>query len=42
MRLDGRPLTGLTPGETIDAGLGFVPEDRQQNGCVGSFTVAEN
>ena len=42
MRLDGKPLTGLTPGETIDAGLGFVPEDRQQNGCVGSFTVAEN
>ena len=42
MQLDGRPLTGLTPRETIDAGLGFVPEDRKQDGCVGSFTVAEN
>ena len=42
MRLDGKPLAGLTPRETIDAGLGFVPEDRKQNGCVGSFTVAEN
>jgi simple sugar transport system ATP-binding protein len=42
VQLDGRPLTGLTPRETIDAGLGFVPEDRKQDGCVGAFTVAEN
>jgi simple sugar transport system ATP-binding protein len=42
VQLDGRPLTGLTPRETIDAGLGFVPEDRKQDGCVGTFTVAEN
>lgn len=42
MQLDGRPLTGLTPRETIDAGLGFVPEDRKQDGCIGAFTVAEN
>ena len=42
IRLDGKPLTGLTPKETIDAGLGFVPEDRWQHGCVGTFTVAEN
>jgi general nucleoside transport system ATP-binding protein len=42
VRLDGKPLTGLSPRETIDAGLGFVPEDRRQHGCVGTFTVAEN
>jgi len=42
IHLDDEPLTGLSPRETIDAGLGFVPEDRQQDGCVGSFTVAEN
>ena len=42
MQLDGRLLTGLTPREIIDAGLGFVPEDRKQDGCVGAFTVAEN
>jgi general nucleoside transport system ATP-binding protein len=42
IRLDGKALHGLTPRETIDAGLGFVPEDRKQDGCVGSFTVAEN
>ena len=42
IHLDGKPITGLSPRETIDAGLGFVPEDRKQHGCVGSFTVAEN
>ena len=42
MQLDGKSLTGLTPRETIDAGLGFVPEDRKQDGFVGTFTVAEN
>jgi len=42
MHLDGKSLTGLTPRETIAAGLGFVPEDRKQDGCVSTFTVAEN
>ncbi len=42
VELDGTRLTGLTPRETIDAGLGFVPEDRKQDGSVGTFTVAEN
>jgi len=42
IHLDGAPLTGLSPKETIDAGLGFVPEDRKQDGCVGTFTIAEN
>jgi general nucleoside transport system ATP-binding protein len=42
VHLDGEALAGLSPRETIDAGLGFVPEDRKQDGCVGTFTVAEN
>ena len=42
MYLDGKSLTGLTPRETIAAGLGFVPEDRKQDGCVSTFSVAEN
>jgi ABC-type uncharacterized transport system ATPase subunit len=42
MHLDGKSLTGLTPREIIAAGLGFVPEDRKQDGCVSTFTVAEN
>lgn len=40
--LDGVDLTGLSPRHTIEAGLGFVPEDRQANGFVGAFSVAEN
>jgi general nucleoside transport system ATP-binding protein len=40
--LDGLPITGRSPKEIIDVGLGFVPEDRKHDGFVGSFTVAEN
>jgi ABC-type uncharacterized transport system ATPase subunit len=40
--LDGQPIAHRSPKETIDAGLGFVPEDRKHDGFVGSFSVAEN
>jgi simple sugar transport system ATP-binding protein len=40
--LDGKPITGRSPKEIIDVGLGFVPEDRKHDGFVGAFTVAEN
>jgi general nucleoside transport system ATP-binding protein len=40
--IDGRPIHGRSPKQIIDAGLGFVPEDRQHDGFVGTFTVAEN
>ena len=40
--LDGRPLPLGSPRETIRAGMGFVPEDRQTDGFVGTFSVAEN
>ena len=40
--LDGRPILARRPRQTIDAGLGFVPEDRKHDGFVGSFSVAEN
>ena len=39
---DGQLLTGRSPKQIIDAGLGFVPEDRKHDGFVGLFTVAEN
>ena len=42
IRLDGRRIAGATPKQIIGAGVGFVPEDRQHDGFVGSFTVAEN
>ena len=40
--LDGRELTGLTPRKILDTGLGYVPEDREHDGLIGSFTVTEN
>ncbi|WP_460771406.1 ABC transporter ATP-binding protein [Mariniluteicoccus flavus] len=40
--LDGREVAKLGPKATLDAGVGFVPEDRKRDGFVGSFSVAEN
>ncbi|WP_210480525.1 ABC transporter ATP-binding protein [Naasia sp. SYSU D00948] len=40
--LDGKPLTGLPPRKVLDAGVGFVPEDRKEDGLVAEFTIAEN
>jgi simple sugar transport system ATP-binding protein len=40
--LDGRQITRLPAKQRIAAGLGFVPEDRQHDGFVGSYSVAEN
>ncbi|GGA70453.1 ABC transporter [Pseudoclavibacter endophyticus] len=40
--LDGRELIGTSVKRTLDAGLGFVPEDRTVDGIVGEFTIAEN
>ena len=35
-------LVGKSTREILDAGVGFIPEDRQVDGLVGSFTIAEN
>jgi simple sugar transport system ATP-binding protein len=40
--LDGRRLSGLSPRRVLDAGVGFVPEDRGHDGVVGEFSIAEN
>ena len=40
--LDGERLNGLSPRKVIDAGVGFIPEDRGLDGVVGEFTIAEN
>ncbi|GAA1354269.1 ABC transporter ATP-binding protein [Falsarthrobacter nasiphocae] len=42
IRLHGKELVGQSVRATLDAGVGFVPEDRQVDGLVGSFSVAEN
>jgi general nucleoside transport system ATP-binding protein len=40
--LNGRDLTRASPRARLRAGVAYVPEDRQQDGLVGSFSVAEN
>lgn len=42
MTLDDADISHYGPRKTIDAGVGFVPEDRQRDGFIGTFTVAEN
>ncbi len=42
VRLGGRELLGLGVREVLDAGVGFVPEDRSTDGVVASLSVAEN
>ncbi|MEO6201130.1 MAG: ABC transporter ATP-binding protein [Cryobacterium sp.] len=40
--LDGNSLRGHSVRRVLDAGVGFIPEDRTEDGLVGSFTIAEN
>ena len=40
--LCGEDVTGRSTQEILAAGVGFVPEDRNRDGLVGSFSVTEN
>jgi simple sugar transport system ATP-binding protein len=40
--LAGSDITHATPRARLDAGISYIPEDRQEDGLVGSFSVAEN
>ncbi len=40
--LGGKDLTRASTRTRLDAGIGYVPEDRALDGNVGAFTVAEN
>jgi len=42
VRLGGTELLGRSVRDVLDAGVGYVPEDRSTDGLVGDFTVAEN
>jgi ABC-type uncharacterized transport system ATPase subunit len=42
IRLDGRSLSGLNVRKILNAGVGFVPEDRTDDGLISEFTIAEN
>jgi len=40
--LFGEDVTGLSPRELIDLGVGHIPEDRIGTGLIADFSVAEN
>ena len=40
--LNGRDLTHATPRQRLRAGVAYVPEDRQEDGLIGDFAVADN
>jgi general nucleoside transport system ATP-binding protein len=40
--LNGRDLTHATPRARLRAGVAYVPEDRTEDGLVGSFSISEN
>jgi general nucleoside transport system ATP-binding protein len=40
--VNNRDVTGDSPRECLDAGVGHIPEDRQVRGLVLDFTLAEN
>ncbi len=40
--LNGEELVGRPVGGMLDAGVGFIPEDRTEDGLVAEFTIAEN
>jgi len=40
--LDGVELLGKSVRRVLDSGLGFVPEDRTEDGLIAEFTIAEN
>jgi general nucleoside transport system ATP-binding protein len=40
--LNDRDLTHATPRQRLHAGVAYVPEDRQEDGLVGEFSVANN
>lgn len=42
IRLDGAELLGRSVNQVLASGVGFVPEDRGEDGLVGAFSVAEN
>ena len=42
IELGGVELVGKSVRGILDEGVGFVPEDRTEDGLVGTFTVAEN
>ncbi|WP_437584369.1 ABC transporter ATP-binding protein [Paramicrobacterium sp. CJ85] len=42
VKLNGTELVGESVRRVLDAGVGFVPEDRSEDGIVKTFTISEN
>ncbi|MCQ4628517.1 sugar ABC transporter ATP-binding protein [Shinella sp. CPCC 100929] len=42
IRIDGRPRTIRSPGDAVRAGIGLVPEDRKQQGCLLDLPILNN
>jgi len=42
VRLNGTDLSHASTRDRLRAGIGYVPEDRQEDGLVGDFSVEEN
>jgi simple sugar transport system ATP-binding protein len=42
VRLEGRDITRATPRQRLRAGIGYIPEDRQEDGLVAGFSVSDN
>lgn len=42
IQVAGKDLTRSTVREVLEAGLGYIPEDRKKDGLVSEFSIAEN
>ena len=42
LTLEGRELIGSSIHDSLHAGIAFIPESRELDGLVGSFSIAEN
>ena len=42
VRLDGRDITRASPRDRLRGGMAYIPEDRQEDGIVKDFSVADN
>ena len=42
IKIDGSEILGNTVHESIKSGIAFIPESRELDGLIGSFSIAEN
>ena len=42
IKISGKELAGASFRNVLEAGVGYIPEDRKKDGLVGEFTISEN